>query len=303
MKRNKVIAAYLLLFILCFVSIYSQDLYPVKRLTFEDSQDSFPSWSPDGDRIIYSRLDRNDSTNTGLWHVAPTGGIPRQLINTLAEHPHWSPAGHYIVFDADTGNNIKLVASTGGRPIRLLPDSIHIRKGGTPCWSPDGTQIAFRERYSLKILNISSGQIKCIFEKHGFLPIPNCWTIDGNSVIATIRDEKTYESTMVKICATSYGLTNLSTKKGIRYRYADISPDGTLLVYSSKESGSYNLWVMPVHGGKALQLTSESPADDGPRWSPDGTSITFVSRRSGNADIWIMDVDFLALKQRIKDLN
>ncbi len=303
MIRFRAVAAFLLLSNLCLISLGSQDLYPAKRLTFEESQDAFPSWSPDGRVIVYSRMDRKDSTNTGLWYVSPAGGAPRQLINSLAEHPHWSPAGHYIVFDADTGNNIKLIASDGGRPIRLLPDTIRIRKGGTPCWSPDGTQIAFRERYSLKILNVSSGRIKCIFKKDGFLPIPSCWTIDGGSVVATIRDEKTYESSMVMISAAGFGHTDITAKKGIGYRYADISPDGTLLVFCSDESGRYHLWVMPVTGGNAVQLTAGSPADDGPRWSPDGTLIAFVSKRSGNADIWVMEVDFLDLKRRIKDLN
>jgi Tol biopolymer transport system component len=288
---------------LCIIPINSQDLYPVKRLTGDSALESFPCWSRNSGRLYYSCMDWSDPSRTGLWSMSPSGEDPCQILNDLAEHPACSPDGHYIVFDADTGNNIKIIAESGGYPIRFLPDSVPIRRGGTPCWSTDGSKIAFRSGCRVLVTDISSGRLHCVFHRPGFLPIPSCWSRDGTSVIVTIRNEATYESVISRISIHTMRITELTGNKKLMYRYSDISPDGSLLVYTSKESGDYDLWVMPVEGGTPVQLTSDPSADDGPRWSPDGTSIAFVSARSGNADIWVMTLDTAELKCRVRALN
>lgn len=303
MKRLALNIQIVMLCSVCTTPLNSQDLFQVKRLTRDLSQESFPCWSGNSCRLIYFCMDLNDSTRTGLWNISPTGEDPCQILNDLAEHPACSPDGQYIVFDADTGNSIKIVAASGGFPIRFLPDSIQIRRGGTPCWSPDGSKIAFRSGSQLLVSDIRSGRIRCIFQRPGFLPIPSCWKGDGKSVFVTIRNERSYESVISRISIHTMKVTELTDNKEYMYRYSDISPDGTLLAYTSKESGAYNLWVMPAEGGKALQLTSGPQADDGPRWSRDGTSLAFVSNRSGNADIWIMELDTALLKSKVRMLN
>lgn len=303
MKRTKPFIVLLMLCTTCSSSLFSQDLFPVRRVTTNPAQESFPSWTSKGELIVYARMDLEDSSLTGLWGVPPSGEGPFQITGCISEHPDCSPDGHYIVFDADTGNNIKIVASSGGCPIRFLPDTIQIRMGGTPCWSPDGSSIAFRSGYRLLLADVQSGQVRCIFHKTGILPIPSCWSPDGNSVFTTLRNEITYESTIARIFVHSGDVRELTHNKENLYRYCDISPDGELLVYTSKESGNYHLWVMPATGGKAVQLTSNSPADDGPTWSPQGNSIAFVSARSGNADIWAIDVDMELLRQKIEAAN
>jgi Tol biopolymer transport system component len=303
MKKYRRLIFLMLLCSSCIYPLFPQDLFPVRQITFDDSQESFPCWSPKGDMLIFSSIDWSDPAKTGLWSFSPSRDTFIQILHDLAEHPDYSPDGHYIVYDADTGNHIKIIASTGGCPIQFIPDSIMIKKGGTPCWSADGSAIAFRSGYRLIVADIRTGQFKCIFTRPGVLPIPSCWSLDGKSVFATLRDEKTYESTITSISVICRSVSELTQNRGNLYRYCDLSPDGEMLVYNSKESGSYNLWVMPVQGGNAVQLTFTSHADDGPRWSPDGKSIAFVSSRSGNADIWIMDVDLNLLKRILKSAN
>jgi dipeptidyl aminopeptidase/acylaminoacyl peptidase len=70
-------------------------------------------------------------------------------------------------------------------------------------------------------------------------------------------------------------------------RLADpaLSPDGTLAVvpvtsYDIKENKGYtDLWIVPVAGGEARQLTSDAASDTSPVFSPDGRWIAFVSKR------------------------
>ena len=57
------------------------------------------------------------------------------------------------------------------------------------------------------------------------------------------------------------------------------SPDGRLLAFSSNRHGNYNVFTIPVQGGKAKRLTFDSAADLVTGWSPDGKHVLFASTR------------------------
>lgn len=105
-----------------------------RRLTSNGYYDGGPSWSPDGDRIVFESED-------GLYLMRPDGSDVRRLTRGAAElywGPSWSPDGKLIAY----GNpfDIYVVGADGGEPERLTendgPDFL-------PAWSPDGTKIAY----------------------------------------------------------------------------------------------------------------------------------------------------------------
>ena len=67
----------------------------------------------------------------------------------------------------------------------------------------------------------------------------------------------------------------------------DVSPDGERIVFDHLG----NLFLLPMEGGEATQLTSGLAFDAQPRFSPGGERIVFTSDRSGGQNIWIMQVD------------
>lgn len=54
------------------------------------------------------------------------------------------------------------------------------------------------------------------------------------------------------------------------------SPDGRHLAFTSSRSGRNQVWVMPVDGGEAEQVTDADPGVGAFDWSPDGSRIAYV---------------------------
>ena len=302
----KIPALLIVVFVFCTCSPRAQDMFDARGLTFDSAQQGFPTWSPDGDSIVYQYTDLNDTTGkNGLWKISPDGSGAKLIIKGIAEHPQWSPDGRFIVFDADTGKSIKMVPAEGGRAIMFLPDTVHINKGGLPCWSPDASQIAFKDsKYALCIYNIKTSKLNRIFHKENTLLLPGCWSHDGKSVLIALKDRKSKKSTIWEISSDGKERKQITGHHENFYRYLALSPDGQFLVYAAKEGRYLGLYIMPAEGGNSLPLAVTSQGlNEGASWSPDGQKIAFTSTRSGNYDIWIMDLNIEQINKKLHPLN
>ena len=87
---------------------------------------------------------------------------------------------------------------------------------------------------------------------------------------------------------TSAARLQLTTQPGTEF-YPDIAPDGQNFVYSSNESGNYDLFVQRVGGKNADPLTPNTPSNEiEPAYSPNGERIAFRSTRQP-AGIYVME--------------
>jgi Tol biopolymer transport system component len=225
-----------------------------------------------------------------------TGGEPIQLTDYFSQHAQWSPDGHYLIFDGEIGTRVFLATSEGGNPIRIVPDDILIKLSGMPIWAPDSRTIAFHSFGILWTADLTSGEFNKIFSIEGKKILPYDWTADGKYIYGSALDTTTREYDLWKIPFAVKKPKQLTFLDG-RQTKPSLSPNDSLLVFSSNHGGNTDLWVMPANGGNPVQITfyqgdEENPGYDvEPSWSPDGKWIAFSSTRTGYWAVWVMELD------------
>jgi len=125
-----------------------------ERRVFDWDKARWPSWSPDGKRLLFSRQhggkEEQEICFQGRCFTIPAQpywklGIVDVRDDTFAEPPSpnvaqapsWSPDGEWIVYAGERG---LVVQDVPGENVVQITDAT--RDTG-PVWSPDGTQVAF----------------------------------------------------------------------------------------------------------------------------------------------------------------
>ncbi len=76
-----------------------------------------------------------------------------------------------------------------------------------------------------------------------------------------------------------------------------LSPNGLTVAFTVQRIELDNnlrpaqIYVVPLNGGEARQITKDGARNERPRWSPDSKQIAFVSDRGGSSQIWLMNAD------------
>ena len=100
-----------------------------QRLTANTRFESYPAWSPDGERIAHVYL--------GNVRITPMGGESRSLpiYNAAKQAPAWSPDGRELAVATESG--VVLVGADGANSRQITHEVV-----GGPAWSPDGARLA-----------------------------------------------------------------------------------------------------------------------------------------------------------------
>ncbi|MFC2132209.1 DPP IV N-terminal domain-containing protein [Bacteroidota bacterium] len=267
----------------------------ITQITSHPSGDWDPYWSPDGTHLCFMS---NRTSNMEIWRMRADGDSLIQLTfdNIHNMHPSWSPLGDNIVYDSERNGNrdIWIIPSIGGTPKQITPDS---GIDETSSWNHDGTEIFYSSNQNdgnldIWVISVDGQNPTKLTSNPGSDYAPSI-SPDGSSI--AYKSNRTGDWNEGRVWIMNYDGTN--PREIIRTGDFNFSicwsPDSKYLAYDSNESGNYDIWIIPVEGGEAIQFTDD-PADDlYPSWSPDGSSIAFASKRSGNGDIWIKEIAFI----------
>jgi TolB protein len=120
----------------------------LRQLTYGSTWDVDAQWSPDGQWICFSRLERNapDTHGAVLWLIHPNGTGLRRL--TRGFGARWSPDGRNLVYEAPSpgGESALSVIGADGTEPHSIVGLAGIEQPAS--WSPDGARILFT-RYAI----------------------------------------------------------------------------------------------------------------------------------------------------------
>jgi Tol biopolymer transport system component len=217
-----------------------------------------PQWSPGGYRIAYWSTTRGGQRD--IWTIPAGGGEPVHVTDDEATdwNPVWSPDGKYLYFASDRNGGMRLW--------RVAIDEVSGKGLGTPELVP--TPSAYSQHISLSRdgQRLAFAQVTARYgiERHAFDPVRGIITGQPAPLVQSARALGNHH----------------------------ISPDGSLLAYSSVDGSREEIYVIKSDGtGQPRQLTDEASKKRAPRWSPDGKQIAFYCDRTGAWEIWTVNVD------------
>jgi len=116
------------------------------NLTYHESFDFHPSWSPDGTKVLFTS---ERSGNADIWVVSSNGGVAQQITFDAGQDDRasWHPNSSDITFVSNrTGIESIFIVN-----VNTLTPQLLVENGSFPTWRFDGKKMAFANREGIWI--------------------------------------------------------------------------------------------------------------------------------------------------------
>jgi len=240
------------------------DGYNPRQLTSNRSINISPDISHDGREIIFTSYKRGnpDLYKRGLSSTVEVPVSHRPGLNITGA---WSPDGSKIALalSKDGNTEIYTVARDGSAPNRL---TVSHAANVSPAWSPDGKRIAFVSdrlgKPQIFTMDALGGNVQRFPISGGYIVNP-AWSPKGDK-LAYARMAGGFQIFVANADGTNeQQLTTEGSNERPRW-----SPDGRLIVFSSKRGGQEALYVMRADGSGQTKVSRTKGANLHPVWVP-----------------------------------
>lgn len=226
--------------------IYKDGSEPV-QLTYGSGIDSYCSWSPDGERIVFSS---NRDGNNDIYIVNWDGKNLVQLTNNSFGNymPTWSPDGTRILFYSNLSGNFEIYImnadGTGLTNLTNYPSDNDM----APSMSPDGTQIVFVSTriggdQEIFVMPSYGSTTPTRLTIHPGIDAGPTWSSDGSKILYESFNT-TYDLWLMNPDGTSP--MNITNTPALSETSGSWSPDGTEIIF--RESTTKQIGIMNMDG-------------------------------------------------------
>jgi TolB protein len=205
-----------------------------------DRCESDPSWSPNGEHIVFSDAPcGEDEGSSELVVMDDDGGNRRTLVPAPASGADWSPDGKHIVYTGqgtDQSSSTIWLANADGSNARPL-DLPNMPSPSEPSWSPDGKKIAFVSptgtydnddpgswNEDVWVVTVNGGDPRKVTSDERNDHWPPAWSADSRTLIYSTLNEGLTQDNLMSVDLDTLEVTQLTDTDEVSEAWADWRP-------------------------------------------------------------------------------